>query len=61
MELKNKILVSTIVAAIVATASFVFVGFLMKKHVDWLAALVFLAIFAVVYYVTQSLFFRKGK
>ncbi len=59
--MKEKVLVSTLVAAIVATASFVFVGFLMKKPVDWLAALVFLVVFAVVYYVVQRLFFRKAK
>jgi hypothetical protein len=61
MVLKDKVLVSTIVAAIVATASFVFVNFLMKKQVDWLSAMVFLVVFAVAYYVALRLYFRKVK
>lgn len=59
--MKDRVLISTIAATIVAAASFLGVGYLMKRSIDWPSIVIYAVVFAVAFYITQRLFFRKSK
>lgn len=59
--MKDKVLLFTLIATIVATASFIFVKYLMGKQVDWLSTIVFIIIFAVVFNISWRLYHRKSR
>jgi hypothetical protein len=59
--MKDRILLSTLISTIVATASFVLVNYLMGSPVDWQSAIIFIVVFAVVFDITWRLRHWKKK
>lgn len=53
--MKDKVLLSTLIATIAATASFVLVNYLMGNFIDWQSAIIFIIVFAVVFDMTWRL------
>lgn len=59
--MKDKVIVSTLMATIAATIAFVLVNFIVGSHIDWKSAIGFIIVFAVVFDITWRLRHRKNK
>ncbi len=57
--MKDKILLSTLISTIAATASFLLVNLIMKNHVDWQSSIIFIIVFAIVFDISSRLRYRK--
>ncbi len=59
--MKDRVFLSTAVATIFATASFVLLNYLRGGQVDWPSAVAFMIIFPIFFSITTRLFRRKNK
>ena len=59
--MKDKVLLSTLIATIAASASFLLVNNLMGRPVDWKSAIIFIIVFAVIFDITWRLRHWKKK
>jgi hypothetical protein len=59
--MKDKVIVSTLIATITASISFVLANYIMGSHIDWKSAIGFIIVFAVVFDITWRLRHRKNK
>ena len=61
--MKDKVLLSTLVATIAAATSFLLVNILMGNQIDWQSVIIFIIVFAIFFDITQKLRHRikKGK
>ena len=59
--MKDNVILSTLIATIAATISFVLVNYIMGSHIDWKSAIGFILVFAVVFDITWRLRHRKNK
>jgi uncharacterized spore protein YtfJ len=58
--MKDKILLSTIRTTVVSIAGIVLVNYVRGKPLEWTSVLIFIVIFAVVFYVIRGMVYGKA-